>query len=69
MTDFKVGDRVEVIGNIDPDYFSNDYTGDIGTVVEIAQPDSQYGNCWDVVSDKGGEALTFFEGELKKVED
>lgn len=69
MTKFKVGDRVEVIGNIDPHYFTNDYIGDTGTVVEIAEPDSRYGNGWDVVSDKGGEALTFFEGELKKVED
>ena len=66
---FKVGDRVEVIDNIDPDYFATDHIGDIGTVVEIAQTDSQYGNGWDVVSDKGGEALIFFEGELKKVED
>lgn len=62
---FKVGDRVEVIGNIDPHYFTSDYIGDTGTVVERAR----YGNGWDVVFDKGGEALTFFEGELKKVED
>lgn len=68
-TKFKVGDRVEVIGNIDPDYFDTDHIGDTGTVVEIAEPDDQYGNGWDVVSDKDGEVRTFFEGELKKVEE
>ena len=67
---FKVGDRVEVIGNIDPHYFTSDYIGDTGTVVEIAEQErARYGNGWDVVFDKGGEALTFFEGELKKVDD
>lgn len=68
MTDFNVGDRVEVVANIDPHYFATDHTGDTGTVVEIAQPDSQYGNGWDVISDSDGEVRTFFEGELKKRE-
>ena len=68
MTDFNVGDRVEVIDNIDPDYFDS-YIGDTGTVVEIAQPDTAYGFGWDVISDTDGEVRTFFEGELKKRED
>lgn len=69
MTDFKVGDRVEVIDNIDPDYFDTDHIGDTGTVVEIAQPDTVYGFGWDVISDRDGEVRTFFQGELKKWED
>ena len=66
---FKVGDRVEVIGNIDPYWFLNDHIGDTGTVVGIAEPDDQYGNCWEVESDKDGGIRFFFEGELKKRED
>ena len=69
MTDFKVGDRVEVIDNIDPDYFDTDHIGDTGTVVEIGQVDDTYGNCWEVSSDTDGEVRSFFEGELKKRED
>ena len=68
MTDFKVGDRVEVIDNIDPDYFDS-YIGDTGTVVEIGQPDDTYGKVWDVESDTDGEVRSFYEGELKKRED
>lgn len=68
MTDFKVGDRVEVIDNIDPDYF-DPYIGDTGTVVEIAQPDAVYGLGWDVISDSDGEVRFFYGGELKKRED
>ena len=66
---FKVGDRVEVIGNIDPDYFATDHIGDTGTVVEIVQPDSEYGNGWNVISDGDGKVRIFFECELKKRED
>lgn len=65
---FKVGDRVEVIDNIDPDYFTTDYIGDTGTVVEIAHSDRQYGDGWGVESDADGEVRFFFEGELKKRE-
>lgn len=68
MTDFKVGDRVEVINNIDPDYFDS-HVGDTGTVVEIGQPDDTYGKVWDVESDTDGEVRSFYEGELKKRED
>lgn len=68
MTDFKVGDRVKVIDNIDPDVF-DPYIGDTGTVVEIGQHDTTYGNCWEVSSDTDGQVRTFYEGELKQRED
>lgn len=66
---FNIGDRVEVVGNINPGYFSTDHTGDTGTVVEIGLVDDTYGNCWGVKSDTDGEVLFFYEGELKKRED
>ena len=65
---FKVGDRVEVIDNIDPDYFANDYIGDTGKVTEIAWQGSRYGYGWGIISDKDGVVRFFFEDELKKVE-
>lgn len=68
MTDFNIGDRVEVIDNIDPDYFDTDHIGDTGTVVEIAQPDPLFGFGWGIKSDTDGEVRTFFQGELKKWE-
>lgn len=68
MTDFNVGDRVEVIDNIDPDLF-DPFIGDTGTVVEIGQPDDTYGKVWDVESDTDGEVRFFYEGELEKWED
>lgn len=69
MTDFNVGDRVGVVGNINPGYFSTDHIGDTGTVVEIGLVDDTYGNCWGVKSDTDGEVRFFYEGELKKWED
>ena len=67
MTDFKVGDRVKVIGNIDPNLFDS-YVGDTGTVVEIGCKDDAYGEVWEVESDTDGEVRTFFEGELSELE-
>lgn len=66
MTDFKVGDRVKVIGNIDPNLFDS-YVGDTGTVVEIGWKDDTYGETWEVESDADGEVRSFFEGELSEL--
>lgn len=68
MTDFKVGDRVKVVSNIDPDNFDS-YVGDTGTVVKIGQVDVTYGEVWKVESDTDSKVRSFYEGELGKMVD
>ena len=73
MTEFKVGDRVQVVSNVTDDF--TDYTGATGTISYVATfPDVLYGQEYELTLDATDthgvlEDMSFFETELEKVDD
>lgn len=64
---FNIGDRVRIVGNVDPDYL-DDYTGATG-IVDCAhqEPDTTYGQGY-VINLDSGDFLDFYEGEVEKID-
>lgn len=69
MADFKVGDRVQVIGNVLPyDDPYDDFVGSTGTVVD-SEPSDDYGTRYTVTLDNtAGIQVCFYTKEVEKID-
>ena len=73
MTEFKVGDRVQVVSNANDDF--TNHIGATGTISYVATfPDFLYGQEYELTLDETDtqgvlEDMSFFEVELEKVDD
>ena len=62
-----IGDRVRIVGNVDPDYL-DDYTGHTGIVDYVhPEPDTTYGQGY-IINLDSGVLLDFYEVEVEKVD-